>query len=163
MLKVDFDIQISGALKKALETAGNKPLDRTTMNKVGETVVKEMKEMIASGISPIEGKGKFPRYKDPKKYPGSKKSKSPVDLRLKGDFLESLTHDEKPASFGYNTEIHYSQKEEIKERGHRAGANGQPSRPTLPTRSGEDFAVRIRQKFISIMRERIFDVLKGRG
>ena len=80
-IKVDVTVSFSPELKKALEDI-KKPIDRDTAEKVGEDIVDDMKRLIATGQSPIKGNGRFPAYKDPKKYPGKRKSRSPVNLAL---------------------------------------------------------------------------------
>lgn len=114
-----------------------------------------MKSLIGSGRSPIKGRGRFPRYKNPKKYPGSRKSDSPVNLRLTGDFLDDLTYDTNPSGDGYTTDIGYfTEESRKKEEGHRAGANGQPKRPTIPARN-ETFVNQIREEILKIYEKRI--------
>ena len=122
-----------------------------------------MKSVIESGTSPIEGKGKFPRYKDPKRYPGKLKKPTPVNLKLTGEFLDALTADVVQGDYGKAVEIYYAGDQEVKEQGHREGSNGQPSRPTLPALKGEQFSARIRKLYTDILRKRVLDVLKGEG
>lgn len=136
------------------------PIDKPTAKAVGEAVVSEIKSQISKGNSPIEGNGKFPAYKNPKRYPGDRKPKTPVNLELEGDFLDSLDYSIFPNSTGYGTEIGYSSSQEIKEEGHRKGARGQPKRPSLPSRRGEDFSAKIRKIFASFYRERIKAIFK---
>lgn len=59
-------------------------------SKVGIPFIKEMVDTIQRGISPINGAGRFERYKDPKKYPGKRKPQRPVNLTLTGRFLKDL-------------------------------------------------------------------------
>ena len=133
--KVDFQIQISSALQKALKES-IKPIDDTTAKRVGIDVIDEMKDLISKGISPIQGDGKFPKYKNPKRYPGNRKPKSPVNLKLTGDFLNELKFRITPESFGKGTELFFGNDQEKKESGHRDGVNGQPKRPIMPSVKG---------------------------
>ena len=161
-MKVSFEVGISAKLAKALNDA-TKPIDELTAKQLGLDVVKEIKDLVSRGVSPIDGNGKFPRYKNPSKYPGKQKPRSPVNLKLSGDFLNALTHRITPESFGRGTEIFFSNNQDIKERGHRDGANGQPERPMLPTERGEEFIRQIRKIYEDLYRNRIVEVLKGKG
>lgn len=131
------------------------PVDQATADKVGEEVVAEMKSLIASGKSPIAAKGNFPRYINPKKYPGTKKPKSPVNLFLTGKFLNALRASTKKGSTGIDTYVGFrSSAQAEKERGHRDGANGQPERPIIP-QGEESFVLSIRNIIRKIYEERI--------
>jgi hypothetical protein len=136
------------------------PIDRKTANAVGDAVVETVKSEIARGMSPIAGKGPFPPYKKPDRYPGKRKSKSPVNLYLSGDFQDSLGYSTFQNNTGFGTEIGYSSKEEVKEEGHRAGKNGQPRRPSLPSGRGEDFNSKIKKVFFAFYNERVKSLWK---
>lgn len=151
-------------IRDEIESASRKALSNNDLQKIGNEVVKEMKEFISGGISPIQGKGRFPGYKDPKKYPANqrknypRKRARPVNLELSGDFLKSLSS--KPISGGNpKIEIGYSTSESIKEQGHRDGANGQPKRPTIPEGT-EKFNKSIEKNIIEGAREAISRFLK---
>jgi nucleoid DNA-binding protein len=132
------------------------PIRKKDAEEVGKGVIAAMKDAILSGSSPIDGKGKFPPYKDPKKYPGELKPKTPVNLTLTGKFLRSLGFKTyQSSSGGYGTEIGYSQREEVKERGHREGANKQPKRPTIPSKQGEKFSAKIQKVIADIYKARL--------
>jgi hypothetical protein len=139
-----------------------KPVDQATANQVGKEVVAEMKSMISKGISPIFGNGRFPTYKNPKRYPGDIKSRTPVNLKLTGDFQDSLRFTTFVNPSGFGTRVGYDgDKEQLKEQGHREGVNGQPKRPTIPNQdSGERFASRIELIYTRIYKRRIADLLK---
>lgn len=133
-----------------------KPINRDTAIAVNKAVIAEMKDMITKGISPIEGTGRFPGYKNPKKYPGKKKPKTPVNLTLTGKMLKALKGFVEPTKSGYASVIQYTGGEEVKEEGHREGANKQPKRPTIPLiNKGENFAQRILRVISRIYRDRI--------
>jgi hypothetical protein len=151
------------ALKELLKEL-KKPIDKATAEAVGDAIVSGMLEKMARGQSPIKGYGPFPAYKDPKKYPGDRKPKRPVNLYLDGDFWNSLTRKAKRGTTGYDTVIFYQGKEnDKKEQGHREGANGQPKRPTLP-RGNQTFAESIRIAFTKIYRQRLKDLkAKAKG
>lgn len=137
------------------------PIDRATASEIGEEVVAEMRDLISKGISPIAGNGRFPRYKDPKKYPRRQKPNTPVNLKLSGDFQEALTYSVKSSKSGFKTEIFYggASVEDKKESGHRKGSDGtsRTSRPTIPQGS-ESFAERIVRIFSRIYRDRVSSI-----
>lgn len=147
-------------LKELVESL-QKPINKTTASEVGETVIKEMKDLISKGISPIQGNSRFPAYKYPKKYPGKRKGKRPVNLKLTGQFLDALSHKEKDSKSGVATEVFYEGSESKKELGHREGVNSQPKRPTLPI-DGEDFAVKIKRKILKIYEARLRELIRGK-
>lgn len=150
-------------LKDRLEK-GLKPIDGSTARKVGNDVVNEMKKLISNGTSPIEGNGKFQAYKNPAKYPGGKKSSSPVNLTLTGKFLAALTYSVESGDGGSTTKIFFKgDEQEAKERGHREGANRQPKRPSIPSGGNEKFVKVIREIYTKLYQERILDVLRGKG
>lgn len=148
-------------LKQMIEGL-KKPIDKRTAESLGTQVVIQMRKLIAAGISPIKSVGRFPRYKNPKRYPGDRKAKSPVNLKLSGDFLDALQPEVSPGPAGYQVTIGYEGKrEELKEQGHREGANGQPSRPTIPSkRLGEEFAATIERIIMGVYRDRIRQILR---
>lgn len=160
--KLKFDIVLSSQFNDALRKVVA-PIDSTTAKNVGLYVTQEMETLISKGISPIQGDGKFPKYKNPKRYPGQRKPKSPVNLKLTQDFLNGLSYRIVPSSFGSATELFFGNNQEVKEKGHREGANGQPKRPILPSVKGETFTKLIRDLYTELYRERILEVLKGKG
>lgn len=134
----------------------DKDITTTDRQAIGNATVEKMKGLIAAGISPIEGRGRFPEYKAVKERRKSKtssrgkKSKGtgaptgypytadpffnkkvrPVNLFLSGEFLDDL----KARIRGGQIIIGFAKKKsQLKELGHREGAGGQPKRPVIPT------------------------------
>lgn len=133
-----------------------KPTTQADAKEIGDACLKEMKSLISKGISPIKGTGipsRFPSYKNPDRYPGKRKSKSPVNLKLSGDMMNDLDYDVVKSASGYSAQLGYSSsKEQVKELGHREGANGQPIRPTVPQGNlGETFASSIQNVYLSLL------------
>lgn len=153
-VKINVNKALTDKLK-ALES----PVDSSTAQQMGQATVEAMQEMIASGVSPIKGKGRFPAYKNPKSYPGSKKPKSPVNLRLRGDFLDSLTSSVKSDGGEKVAVVSYPSDQADKERGHREGANAQPKRPTLPVK-GETFAEKVQAAYLKVLQARVDKLTK---
>ncbi len=111
----------------------SKGLSQAESKEAGKITIEGMKRMIAVGLSPIAGNGRFPGYKKPEKYPGKRKNKRPVNLYLSGDFLGSLESKNIKTTKGYQPSIGFrDKKSRDKEQGHREGANTQPKRPIIP-------------------------------
>ncbi len=139
-----------------------KPVTQADARTISKQALSEMKSMISRGLSPIKGPGiqtRFPRYKNPDKYPGKKKPKSPVNLELSGAQMRDLKSTVVKAAAGYAVEIYYTDgtdkngvSSKIKEQGHREGANGQPKRPTIPMKKlGESFASSIQNVYLKVL------------
>lgn len=143
-----------------------KSLSKINPDPMGRAIVKEMKDMIGKGISPIRGKGRFPGYKDSykkriKKQRGEFKGKRqrPVNLKLTGDMLDALKHKSKKGKRAKLEIGYFDEDEAIKERGHREGANKQLKRPTVPLQRREQFAARI-QRIIRLEVDKIIKKLQ---
>lgn len=155
------DTKASSRVKKKLKDLGE-GLSRSKAKELGEIVVSEMLTFIGAGRSPIAGKGKFPKYKNPKRYPGKRKPHSPVNLELTGQFLKSLDSRVIKSGKGYGVEVGYTNDLAAdKERGHREGAKGQPKRPTIP-KGKQKFARPIQSIISEIMLEHIEEIKKRR-
>jgi hypothetical protein len=153
--KVHFDkLRALNAKFKGLKS----PIDQQTAKQVGIEVIAAMKDLIAKGTSPIAGNGKFPAYKNPKRYPGDLKPKTPVNLELTGKFLKALRAKVYQSRSGFGTEIGYLESQEHKEQGHREGTNGQPKRPSIPSKRGESFHDSIVKIFANIYKKKIREV-----
>lgn len=133
--------------------------------RIGEQVVDKMKDLISKGISPIEGKGRFPGYlragekgRYPDRYAHLGKRARPVNLKLTGEFLASLKAEGNKAEI----EIGYFEADQaVKEQGHREGVHGQPKRPTIPVgNENENFTQTIQQIIIDGVVQAVEDYLK---
>ena len=150
--KNSFEITGIDKVEKLLDGIKD-PINRSDGLELGNIVVSEMKNLISKGISPIKGMGRFPGYKNPDKYPGDLKSKRPVNLKLSGQMLDSLSvKGTRKSADGTEIIIGYNNSEaNLKEQGHREGVKGQPKRPTIPQGS-EEIAVSIERKIIDYIR-----------
>ena len=128
----------------ATKTDLRRILNANVLAEIGETIVDAMKKDISQGRSPIEGEGAFPAYKKPDKYPGKRKPHRPVNLKLKGEMLSALQYRINQAKIAV-TILYRTRKAQLKELGHREGANRQPQRPTIPV-DQESFTPTIRKK-----------------
>lgn len=160
-----ISVGINGAVVKKIQGKvenAHKFFDKEDAKELGEAVVLEMKTMIAKGISPIRGVGRFPGYKHQGKdgrYPKSVMSKypdkkqRPVNLHLTGEMLSSLVSKVVKGQVCPAVQIEYqSEISKNKEQGHREGVNGQPKRPTIPE-GEEQFAAKIQNLILSMYRK----------
>jgi len=115
-------------------------------NKIGRPLIDEIIDTVQRGYSPVSGQGRFPAYKNPKKYPGNKKPPTPVNLTLSGKFLNdltafspsfSVTSNRHSIRIGFQSE--YGKKLES---GHTDPNTGQPHRQVIPN-SGETFNAKL--------------------
>ena len=122
------------------------------MSNIGETVIRESKAMIAKGQSPVDGYGRFEKYKDPKKYPGKRKPASPVNLKLEGDMLDAYQY-RRTAKTKLEVGVR-DPKQAKKAHAHNEGTADIPQRRFIPG-EGESFAKPITRKVIDIIDRRM--------
>lgn len=174
-LERDIQKQTKVEAKQAFDS-----LKKNDLQDIGDGIVDQMKILIAKGISPIKGFGRFPAYKwaskkslarksgsargkklnrqFQNKYPYSArkdfpdKRERPVNLKLSGQFLENLIARVK----GKTIEIGFFEKPWTEyEQGHREGVNGQPPRPIIPE-NGEEFGETIYRRLVKTLQS-VFD------
>lgn len=149
-------------LKETLDLIDKLPpsVNRKASKAVADTILLEMQKKIAAGYSPIEGWGRFPKYKNPKKYPGKRKPRTPVNLRLTGKFLSHLRATVSPVQ-GRIVIGFWSDYGKKLEDGHRNGAKGQPQRPTIPEEN-ERFSKNIRSAIVKLYEKAVREYLRKR-
>jgi hypothetical protein len=157
---------------------GKEIITKAVARIMGQDAIREMKDMISKGISPIRQAGRFDAYKatkesDPalrnKGYPFSvkreypSKRQRPVNLHLSGKQLADLIFKVVPGKWGSAVEIGYfTPLSAAKESGHREGVNGQPKRPTIPnSKLGESFAIRIDKILTETVQSAVDKFIKG--
>lgn len=136
-------------------------INKSTADDIGRTVTNHIQDLTSKGISTVrEFKRRMPAYKNPPRYPGKRKPKRPVNLRLTGDFMNALTFKSRSSGTdGYKTEVFYNKEsEDKKESGHREGVNGQPKRPTLP-QGNERFAKLIENDVVEIYKQALVNAI----
>lgn len=144
-----------------------RPLNKKESNDMGSQVIKEMKNLVSKGISPIVGAGLSKRFepyhgsyrkqiKDRGRVDGYRKALRPVNLKLSGAFLKSLRRTvTKRSGGGWDTVIGFNDElSEDKETGHREGANNQRKRPIIPE-GNETFAQRIQLILLRHIKESV--------
>jgi len=162
MAKTKIDVR---DLKKMLDSASD-AVTKDAADAVGDLTVALMKDRISKGLSPIEGRGRFERYKNPKSYPDKvreefpDKRRRPVNLKLSGKFLDALKSKSSPSGNKITIGFFDSYGRKL-EQGHRDGANGQPERPVIPE-GGELLAKSIRLSIIRLFEQSVRKYLKQR-
>ena len=113
-------------------------------------------EQITSGLSPVKGQNRYPRYSE--KYSEIKGRKQPVDLVRSGDMLGNMRA---RITKKNSIIIEFPDKEQRdKAEGHQFGANGLPIRKILPVGRGEVFKEKILDKIIRIAQKAINETVK---
>lgn len=115
-----------------------------------EVVNDKIKGMISRGISPVEGKGNFPKYKNPKKYPGDLKPSNKPNLYLEGDLMGALTAWLRGDRIYVGIE---DSEQEGKADANNRGLRGIPARRFIPLR-GERFAQTVMLAFRQAVKKR---------
>jgi hypothetical protein len=152
----DFNLQIKNALSKKLKDKVNvKKIKNKDLKDAGKDGVSIIKKLVSKGISPIKGEQRYPGYKKPDSYPGDRKKRRPVNLKLSGKFLKQLVFKTRT---GRNASIRigfFRDYGKTLEQGHREGANTQPKRPIIPTGDQE-----FKPQIINAIKKRIVLALK---
>lgn len=149
MAKVKFDFNLSDYTDVILKGEFKESAIEDVTNFVKEAVLKD----VGGGVSPVTGRA-FPKYKDPKKYPGKEKRKSPVNLELSGDMLDSLSVDQLS---GTKIRLTVSEDQMPKADNHnkfsaKSQDTGVPARKFIPNAAnGENFKPEIRKRIEQII------------
>jgi len=131
-------------------------LDKRTAKQLTVAMRDGSIDALKKGLSPVKSKGRLQRYKNPARYPGNRKPRKPVNLKLTGALWKSLWF-----KFIRNNKFIYGTL-----RGnvdayadvHNEGLHTSPRRPYIPSRKGEKFIVTIQNEMRKIVSKRI-DVL----
>lgn len=145
-------------------------------NKLGKTIVSEIKSRIKTGRSPVAKAGRYPGYKadrsgdrkNPSFYPNSvkkkfpRKQRRPVNLTLSGAMLKELTWGMTKGGVKIGMLKASKRIKDIFE-SHNEGTNesrGVPRRPILPTGKGEKFTASIVRRIRSLYLARVRQVIR---
>lgn len=165
-VKINLDITKSNLSVQVIN-------DPSTAKKVGNKVVLLMKQLIAKGISPVRGVGKFlgyatQRLNDKTKYPRDSKTRKefpdkkvrPVNLFLSGEMLSELDHTrlKNGVQIGFHRA---SKRSKDKAETHNYGTGSVPKRKFLPVDSKDELNVSIMREIKSIYINRIKSIIKG--
>lgn len=149
-VKVTTNITIGKAIKSELES-------RRIKQVVANQVIEDIKDSVSKGISPVRGNRRFPRYKDPSKYPRDLKPQRPVNLELSGDMLNTLKF---KALSGTSLSVGIMDREQAKKANAHQKGDGVPQRKFLPTESGDQFTVTITRKLRDLYARILSDIIK---
>lgn len=167
-----FKVKVSSKFRATIASKLNKVVDaKFVQDMQSEVVDGEIKRMIAAGVSPVdsyEGGRRFRGYKDPKKYPGTKKAKRPVSLYLSGvmlSFYKAVRVSGRRLTLGIPTNA----PEEVKVRAvannvgtvSESGAEAIPPRRFIPLK-GETFRISVLRKIKNLYARRIKDLLSSK-
>ena len=131
--------------------------DSSFSSSIALTVIAEIRRFIRTGTSPVLGVRRFDSYKDPKKYPGDRKDRRPVNLYLSGDMLGAINY--KLFKNGIRIGI-WDTLQRKKAETHMWGLNGVPQRKFLPIEEGDSFIVSIQRIIRDLYARKLSDILK---
>lgn len=152
-------IRIKGSITKALESYVVKAKRAFAEPSAWKIIVKEIKDQIQRGISPVAGIGRFQKYSTSYrdaiksgKGDASKKSGkvSPVNMTLSGEMLDSLN----AKRSGTKLKIGFKDKKAAFHNDQGAGKS-KVIRRLLPTDDGEKFNAKLLQNIREVVK-RIF-------
>lgn len=131
---------------------------KITKEVVATEIIDLIKDFTSKGISPIKGERKFVEYKNPDTYPGSRKNRVPVNLRLTGDMMGALDFWITSTSFF----IGYKNKDDsyLKAEGHNVGTKTLPRRMFIPYENGSEFNETIMRRVRDIYSRIAADIIK---
>ncbi len=126
---------------------------------IGDMVVSEMKKSLEGGVSPVRGERRLEPYTNPKKYPGDRKPRLPVNLYLSGDMLGAL----RAWISGGKLMVGITDSEQkAKAKAHNDGIAPQPRRHFIPTDKGDEFTVSIQRQIKNLYAKLLGDIIKKR-
>ena len=143
-------------------------LDGATAKKLGRTYVSETKRLLASGQSPVRGRGRFTRYAIQRNdavsnYPEGIKDTKPVNLNLSGQMLKKLSF-KRSKKNAITVGIHSDASPKIlaRAKAHNKGSSKQgiPKRQFIPDKTGEEYVVTIQRKIKAILEKRLRAIIK---
>jgi len=144
-------VKTSGFLKFSKKLRDLLPDARSNFAKeMKAEIVDVIVEKITSGLSPVKGQNRYPKYSDG--YAKEKGRKAPVDLVESGQMLNSLKAVQKSNG---NIELKFMGKEaNDKASGHQFGANNLPVRKILP-QGRDQFKSDIQKKILKTLEDAV--------
>jgi len=137
----NISVQWSYDLRKTIQKQfSNRQLETVLQS----SIIPMIKDTIAKGLSPVEGKRMFDKYKNPKTYPGKLKPSNKANLFLSGDMLSEykVKSGKEPLIMSFG--IHDDAGRDIKARAkaNNSGTENIPARRFVPW-GGENYIRRI--------------------
>lgn len=157
-------ITVKFSITKLLRTI----LDGKTVKQLGRMYVSETKRLLASGQSPVRGRGRFTRYAVQRNeavsdYPEGIKDTKPVNLELSGKMLKKLSF-KRSKKNAITVGIHSDATPKILDRAkaHNNGSSKQgiPKRQFIPDKPGEEYIVTIQRKRKAILEKRLRAIIR---
>lgn len=153
-----FSVKVRTNIRADVVNKLRNTVDERFVADMNKEVVGEIKKLIASGVSPVQGfdnKKRFDQYKDKDTYPAKLKPNRPVNLNLTGVML-SWYRAVKVSGIRISIGIPAAAPQDVKDRaeGNNVGANGIPARRFVPLK-GENYAVSVLRKLKSLYAQRI--------
>lgn len=135
--------------------------NRQLQEVVQSTIIPMIKDRISKGLSPVEGKRMFDKYKDPKKYPAKMKQSNKPNLYLSGDMLAEYKTKAHNEPMVISVGIHNDVDKEIKIRAkaNNDGTEHIPARRFVPW-AGENFIRKITLETKKIFAQALDQALK---
>lgn len=140
----------------------------TTAKQIGKMHVNETKRLLASGQSPVRGRGRFTRYAVQRTeavsdYPTGIKDKKPVNLELSGDMLKHLDF-KRVGKTAVSVGMHKDTPPKLLARA-TAHNNGDtkkriPKRQFIPDKQGEEYVITIQRKRKAILEKRLRGIIR---
>ena len=137
-------------------------MNRKTADRIGRRIMRESIRAMRRGLSPVKRFGRFKKYSKPSRYPGKRKGKRPVNLKLSGDLYKSLSWRLKRGRLEYgllkgktrgNVDIYG----EVHNEGLRKDI---AQRKFIPTGRGEEFSKTIMLQVLKILSIRVNNIIK---
>lgn len=153
-----FSVKVRTNIRADVVAKLRNTVDERFVYDVQREAVGEIKRLIASGVSPVQGfdnKKRFDQYKDKDVYPAKRKPNRPVNLSLTGIML-SWYRAVKVNGVRISLGIPAAAPQDVKDRaeGNNVGANGIPARRFVPLK-GETYAISVLRKLKSLYAQRI--------
>jgi hypothetical protein len=134
-------------------------MNSRTQDEVGNAVVDEAKKLISEGQSPVRGYGRFERYKDRTKYPGSLKSARPVNLYLTGEMLAGFSFRKRADGVVEAGMVKGSSDRKEIAAYHNEGTPNMAQRRIVPG-EGEEWTISIMRKIRDVYEKRLSEVIR---
>lgn len=143
------------APKNLTNIINDKVLARVQTEVIEGVIIPNMK----TGSSPVRGGGRFKSYKDPDKYPGNSKSKTPVNLKKRGNLYKAYRAKKQD---GKSLKMGIIDKEvAVYSKAHNDGTDTTAARRHVPLK-GEEYSVKAMRRLKRIISDRILEILKGK-
>lgn len=154
-----LNVKVKINLKKYRTLVRSSAVNLEVVNQFRNEVIPMIRDLVATGRSPVAGHGRFEGYKNPDNYPGKGKNKlkprRPVNLYLTGEMMKEYSAwkvDGATIKLGYD--INSSRDLKDKVRANNEGTEHIPERRFIPI-NGEKFTVSVMRVVKNIFTQRL--------